>query len=556
MEIGLQPDIPTYAGGLGVLAGDTLRSAADLDLPIVGVSLLYRAGYFTQAIDATGWQQESPASWQPRTHFEPLGVIAEVRLEGRRVRIAAWQYVIKGCNGGRVPVIFLDTDIPENSAPDRAITASLYAGDSRMRVLQEAVLGVGGVRALRAAGYTGLRTFHMNEGHAAFLALELVAEERRADPAESDESVLQYVKRCCVFTTHTPVGAGHDRFSPDLVASILEPELLTSFKAPATRDLLVQDGMVNMTHLAVSFSRFVNAVAKRHAEVSRRLLSLPTVSPITNGVHIETWAAKPWAELFDLHCAGWRRDNTNLRLAAGIPDSAIDHAHSACKQALQAELRARAIPFDDRHLTLGFARRATGYKRPELLLADPARLRRIAETYGPIQIVYSGKAHPHDHGGKELIQQVIRTLAAAGPGVTGAYLPDYDMRLAALLVAGCDVWVNTPLAPLEASGTSGMKAAANGVPSLSILDGWWLEGCIEGVTGWAIGPDRGVEPRDYNRPEDATFLLDKLEKDIAPRFARRPAEFTNMRRQCIAINASHFNTHRMLGDYVTQAYFR
>jgi starch phosphorylase len=549
MEVGLEPDLPTYSGGLGVLAGDTLRAAADLGLPVVGVSLAHRRGYFRQHLDGRGTQTESPSAWSPESRLEESPTRVRLTLEGRPVRVRAWRYPVRGLRGHVVPVFLLDTDLEENSPWDRRLTDSLYGGDLWYRLCQEAVLGVGGVEFLRAAGYDRVTTYHMNEGHSALLVLGLLdAEFGGRLPERIHDAARETVRRRCVFTTHTPVPAGHDQFPEEMVRRALGD--------PAASTLLAcdgcLDGILNLTGLALTFSRYVNGVGMRHGEISRGMFPGYPINSISNGVHAATWAADPFRELFDRHVPEWRRDNQYLRYAIQIDPGEILAAHAACKRQLLGEVERRAgVRLDPAALTLGFARRAAAYKRADLLFTDVDRLRRIARTVGPLQVVYAGKAHPRDDGGKAQIRRVFEAAAALKGDVTVVYLEEYDMALARLLCAGADVWLNTPLKPQEASGTSGMKAAVNGVPSLSILDGWWAEGCIEGVTGWAIGEDGGT-PGDPAR--EAASLYDKLETVVAPLYHGDPKGFAAVMRSAIALNGSYYTAQRMVMQYLCNAY--
>ena len=549
MEIALDPAMPTYCGGLGVLAGDTIRSAADLGVPMVAVTLLHRQGYFRQRLDPSGWQTEEAVVWDVPKFCRELPPRVQVNIEGRTVHLRAWQYTVTGVGGHAVPVILLDADLPENTGWDRALTDHLYGGDFHYRLCQEIILGMGGVRMLRALDYHDVRRFHMNEGHAAMLGLELLDERARScNRAAFNDEDVRAVRAKCVFTTHTPVPAGHDKFPLDHAARILgRSDLFTM------HEVFCCAGELNMTYLALNLSHYVNGVAKKHGEVSRLML-MPhdtthhyQIDSITNGVHLGTWAAPSFVELFDRHIPGWRTDNPGLRNALRIPLEEIWQAHQAAKTRAIAEVNRREnADFDLETLTIGFARRATSYKRADLLLADPARLREIAARAGRLQIIYSGKAHLGDDAGKRIIQQIIRTRDTLGPDVRIVYLENYDWELGRLLTAGVDVWLNTPLPPLEASGTSGMKAALNGVPSLSVLDGWWIEGCIEGFTGWAI---EGIAQ------DAARSLYHKLEHVVVPLYYGNRDRFIEVMRHAIALNASHFNTQRMLGEYIVKAYF-
>ncbi|MCI0705215.1 MAG: alpha-glucan family phosphorylase [Planctomycetia bacterium] len=548
MEVGLEPDLPTYSGGLGVLAGDTLRGAADLGVPMVAVTLVHRKGYFHQHLDTKGTQSETPAEWSPESRLEPMPQRVGVTIEGRTVLVRAWRYLVRGLLGV-VPVYLLDTNLEENSEWDRRLTDTLYGGDLHYRLCQEVVLGVGGVEFLHAAGHDSVTTYHMNEGHAALLILGLLEEFAGGQvPQEVSEEAREVIRHRCVFTTHTPIPAGHDQFPAELVRGVLGE--------PAASLLLAcdgcLDGILNMTGLALTFSRYVNGVGMRHEEISRGIFPGYPINSITNGIHALTWAAEPFRELYDRHFPEWRRDNLYLRYVINVPPGEIAVAHEACKRQLLAEVDQRTgVKLDPSALTLGFARRAAAYKRADLLFTDPDRLRRFAHTAGPLQIVFAGKAHPRDEGGKAQIRRVFEAAANLKADVRVVYLEEYDIALARLLCAGADVWLNTPLKPQEASGTSGMKAAVNGVPSLSILDGWWVEGCLEGLTGWAIGEDGG-KPGDPER--EAASLYDKLEHVIVPLFYDRPLAFAEVMRSTIALNGSYYNAQRMVAQYVRNAY--
>ncbi|NJD67222.1 MAG: alpha-glucan family phosphorylase [candidate division NC10 bacterium] len=549
MEVALESPLPTYSGGLGVLAGDMLRSAADLGLSMVGVMLLHRKGYFLQQLDEDGRQSEEPATWPVDRFLHLTDGICRVEVEGRSVTVRAWQYLITGASGTVVPVLLLDTDLPCNDPYDRTLTDHLYGGDQRYRLCQEVILGVGGVRMLRAMGYIRIIRFHMNEGHAALLALELFAERFKHRPQRREDAV-DLVKRLCVFTTHTPLPAGHDEFPLELAEHVLSADHWQALQA-----LHCCNGALNMTHVGLHLSDYVNGVTKRHSEVSRAMFPNRAIGSITNGVHSTTWAAPAFRALYDRYTPDWRDDSLFLRYALGIPLDAIQRAHDEAKQALIQEVnRTTHIAFDLHTFTIGFARRATAYKRPDLLFYDIERLRQISVRRGPLQVIFSGKAHPKDEEGKVLIQTIYRRAKALAPEVKVAYLPNYDMDLGLLLTSGTDLWLNTPQPPYEASGTSGMKAAHNGVPSLSVLDGWWLEVPVEGVTGWAIGSrDNGThfERRD---DKDAEELYCKLENTILPLYYNEPLRWAELMRFTIALNASFFNTDRMLHEYVTHAY--
>jgi starch phosphorylase len=548
MEIALESSIPTYSGGLGVLAGDTVRSAADLGLPMVAVTFVHRAGYFRQRLDQAGNQSEEPDRWDPQVRLGAVDVRTEIEIEQRLVRIRAWRYRVKGVGGAEVPVYLLDTALEENDERDRGLTDSLYGGDPPYRLAQEAVLGIGGLTFLRNLHEYEIGTYHLNEGHSALLILSLLGERlyERLDamPTETD---LDAVRQRCVFTTHTPIPAGHDRFPYDLVRSVLGERRTTLLANLGALD----DGELNMTHLALRGSRYVNGVAKRHSQISQELFPNVRIKAITNGVHALTWTSLPFAELYDRRISEWRRDNLYLRYAETIPVDEIEEAHRTAKGALLEEVRRRTgVALDPEAMTIGFARRAAAYKRADMLFWDLDRLRQTAEGAGPLQVIYAGKSHPKDGDGREVIRRVFAAKEALEPSIRVVYLENYDMALAAQIVAGVDVWLNTPLRPMEASGTSGMKAALNGVPSLSILDGWWIEGCVEGVTGWAIGADASSET---DPAQDSSALYEALER-VCVLFHSYPELYATVRRSAISLNGSFFNTQRMLSQYALNAY--
>ncbi|MFO7603492.1 MAG: alpha-glucan family phosphorylase [Gammaproteobacteria bacterium] len=547
MEIALRSEIPTYAGGLGVLAGDTLRTAADLDMPMVAVSLLSRAGYFRQRLDSEGRQYEAPQDWDPAQWATRLEAMVAVDLGSRVVWVGGWLYILQSHFGGQQPVILLDTDLSENTVEDRSITHYLYGGDDRYRLQQEAILGIGGVRMLQALGFV-IRQYHLNEGHSALLGLELL--RRYAFPAaalRAGESPydIPRVRELCNFTTHTPIEAGHDKFAYPLVEEVIDDLI----EKPVLHRL-GGDDRLNMTLLALNLSGYVNGVAVRHAEVSAKMFPGYRVRAITNGVHPPTWTHKSFARLYDTYLPGWCYEPEILvRADHAIPSEDLWQAHTTAKHELLDYLQQHAsADFDAEVITFGFARRMTAYKRPDLLFTDVQRLRSMAQKF-PFQLVVAGKAHPRDEAGKQLIQQLHHMAHELRDVVPMVFLPDYNMDLAKRLVAGVDVWLNTPLRPLEASGTSGMKATFNGVPNLSILDGWWIEGCIEGMTGWAIG-----DGPDGTNDGDAAALYAKLEQVVLPLYYQDRDGWIRVMQGAITKNASYFNSHRMMRRYAAEAY--
>jgi starch phosphorylase len=545
MEIALAKALPTYSGGLGMLAGDTLRSAADTGVPLVAVSLAHRRGYFEQHLDAQGQQTESDVVWSPETTLPSADQTVTITLQGREITLRAWRFDVIGHTGHIIPVFLLDADIDGNDPWDRRLTDHLYGGDTYYRLCQEAILGLGGIHLLHALGMQP-EVCHMNEGHAALLAIGLL--EARVAPSPlsvATDADAEAVKQQCIFTTHTPVPAGHDKFGLDQMRQILGPDRSSTIE----RFGCLHNDLLNMTYLALRFSRYVNGVAMLHGKVSQQMFPEYTIHSITNGVHAATWLSQPFQQLFDEEVPEWRHDNQYFKSVYGIEPEVIEATHLTSKLHLFNTVKQRTgVELDPKVLTLGFARRVATYKRASLILHSPERLIEIANHIGGLQILMAGKAHPADNAGKGLIRDIFTTAAKLESSkLRILYLENYDWDLGEQLTNGVDVWLNTPLRPYEASGTSGMKAALNGVPSLSVLDGWWVEGCAENITGWAIenSEDEAVE---------AERVYNKLESYVAPAFADK-ARWAAIRRHCIAINGTYFNTHRMLGQYVSNAYY-
>ncbi len=546
MEIAIAPDMPTYSGGLGVLAGDTMRSAADLGLGLCAVTLLHRKGYFQQHLDAHGIQTAEDQPWPLEKFLVLENAVVEVTIEDRPVMVRAWRYDLEGVSGHTIPIYLLDTDLPQNDARDRELTDHLYGGDTDYRLRQEAVLGIGGVRILEALNYD-VNVYHMNEGHAALLTVGLMELQLGGDASRIiEERDTQAVRSRCVFTTHTPVPAGHDRFTMDQTYRILGRDVASLLERMGG----CHDGMLNMTYVALASSRFVNGVAMQHGKISREMFPEYSIDAITNGVHAATWTAAPVQAIFDRNIPRWRKDNFQFRYAIDIPLREIEKAHAQSKRILIDEVEKRTgITLRSNVFTIGFARRVATYKRADLLLSDPERLVRLAEKFRGMQILFSGKAHPHDEPGQKLIRQIFEVAARLeSDALKIVYLENYEWKLASMLTAGVDLWLNTPRRPFEASGTSGMKAALNGVPSLSVLDGWWVEGWIEGVTGWAI-------PDSDNQDDEVASLYDRLESTILPLYYGDPERWRAVMRSTIALNGSFFNTHRMLQEYISNAYY-
>ena len=540
MEIGVNSDIPTYSGGLGVLAGDVIRSSADLRIPLIALTLVSRKGYLKQKITPDGTQLDYPDEWEPEEFMRLLPTTILLKIGEREVKVGAWAFDQQSLTGGVVPVLFLTTDVEGNAQEDREITDYLYGGDEAYRLKQEIVLGMGGVRILEALNIN-IKKYHMNEGHSSLLTLELL---RR------NEMNVDKVKNLCVFTTHTPVEAAFDKFSYDLVSQVLGTEVPT--------EVLERYGgpdRLNMTLLALNLSKYTNGVTEAHMEYSRKLFPGYHIQEITNGVHSYTWTCQYFRQLFDSHIRGWANEPELLVRVDAIPDEELWEAHVKAKRDLFDFIDENAgARMDADALTLGFARRATEYKRATMIFSDLEKLEEV-ERQGKIQLVFAGKAHPRDEMGKRLIKDIYGYIDRLKNQVQIVYLENYNMEMAAKLTSGVDVWLNTPMPPYEASGTSGMKAAHNGVVNFSVLDGWWIEGCVEGLTGWAIGPppDETIS-QEERRKRELGDLYNKLEYLITPKFYQERDSWINMMKNSIGKVANYFNTHRMMRRYTTDAY--
>jgi starch phosphorylase len=540
MEICMNTDMPTYSGGLGVLAGDVIRSSADLRLPLVAVTLVSKKGYLRQKITPDGWQMEYPEEWDPSKFMNLLPETATVKIAGRDVKVGVWVYEQESLTGGTVPVLFLTTDVEGNTQEDRGITDFLYGGDEKYRLKQEIVLGIGGLRILDALKIN-VKRYHMNEGHSSFLTLELL---------KNNNLNVDKVKNLCVFTTHTPVAAAFDKFSYDLLSEVLEIEV--------PEKILQEYGgsdSLNMTLLALNLSKYTNGVTEAHMEYSRKLFPGYHIQQITNGVHSYTWTCPHFRKLFDKYIHRWANEPELLVRVDTIPDEELWEAHVKAKQDLLDFVKTRSgLQMDIDVLTLGFARRATEYKRATMIFSDLEKLKEV-KSQDKIQLIFAGKAHPKDEMGKRLIKDIYEYINRLKDEVEIVYLENYNMEIAGKLTSGVDVWLNTPLPPYEASGTSGMKAAHNGVINFSVLDGWWIEGCVEGLTGWAIGPfPEQVLNEQERRKREIADLYNKLEYLIIPKFYQQRDDWINMMKNSIGKVAYYFNSHRMMRKYATDAY--
>ncbi|KXA94930.1 hypothetical protein AKJ65_03010 [candidate division MSBL1 archaeon SCGC-AAA259E19] len=540
MEIALDPEIHTYSGGLGVLAGDTLRSFADLEVPAVGVTQLNDEGYTRQELSDEGDQIDSKNEWEPEAYLERIPETTTVEIEDKEVKIGAWKKTVESSHHDHsVPILFLDTDLEENEDQFREITKRLYGGDQRYRLFQEIILGIGGCRILDEIGHE-IETYHMNESHSSLLALELL---KRHDMEE------ERVKDLCVFTTHTPEGAGHDRFNYDLVEEVLGDYI----PVPKLKELSQEDNL-HMTKLALNLSGYINAVSKRHEEVTREMFPDYSIDSITNGVHIPRWVSPSFGELYDEYISGWRKDPYKLKHAGRIPGEELWDAHSEEKSKLIEYVEKNTgIDMNDYIFTIGFARRAAPYKRANLIFHDVERLKQIAKDVGEFQVLFAGKAHPQGEMSKEMIKKVNSRIRDLREDIKMAYLENYNIELGAMMTSGVDLWLNTPERGREACGTSGMKASCNGVPQLSTLDGWWIEGHLEGVTGWKIGLD--PEEKSEKADEiDAKDLYETLEEKILPKYYADKKKWIEIMKNSISFNASYYNTHRMVREYFLNAY--
>ncbi|NQV30180.1 MAG: alpha-glucan family phosphorylase [Candidatus Marinimicrobia bacterium] len=533
-EIGISPSVHTYSGGLGILAGDHIKAAADLNVNMVAVTLMYKEGYFKQRMDEDGNQSEVYPRFEPGPFLDQLPVIVSLPLRGHDVQIQVWKYTFTGIRGNNIDVLFLDTDLPQNSEEDRSITLRLYAGGKDHRILQEAILGFGGIRALRKLGYQDFSTYHMNEGHCSFLTLELLKEFNGNE---------EEVRKRCHFTTHTPIPAGHDHFAAERVKRLIGDLLPKNLALPS----LVLNGRVHMTELGLHFSRSANGVSALHGVVAREQFPNSKIGHVTNGVFHRYWVGKIFREVFDRHLPGWREEPKRLLEIDSIPDDEILFAHRSQKKFLLEYANSQSQrSLSPRILTIGFARRAAEYKRARLIFRDRERLIKIAG--GKVQFVFAGKAHPRDDHGKEILKEIVTQARDLLGDVKIVFLENYNMWLGRLITAGVDVWLNTPLRPNEASGTSGMKATLNGVPNLSILDGWWAEGCKDGVNGWAIGNDEQA-----NDATDAEYLYRLLEDKVIPTYYEDQTKWLSLMRESIKTGVQ-FTGDRMVKDYLAQYY--
>ncbi|MFX1394322.1 MAG: alpha-glucan family phosphorylase [Promethearchaeota archaeon] len=541
MEIALDSNIPTYSGGLGVLSGDTVRSAADLEIPMVGICLCYSSGYFYQLFNERGEQKEKEIEWSFFYEFDKVEKPISMKIQNKEIKISAWSYNVIGQSGHVIPIYLLTTDVEGNEEWQRKLTAALYDSTSRWhRIVQEVILGIGGVRLLESLGYNNIKVYHINEGHGAFATLELL---------KQTNGNIDDVKQKVVFTTHTPVPAGHDTFNYDLVHDVFGNELPKKIKELGGQNEL------NMTLLAMNLSRYKNGVAKKHGDISRKMFPNYNIDYITNGIHLPFWVSKPIRKIFDKKWPNWRANPSVLENAVEIDDLDLFDAHIENKFNLISYQKGHSWNLlDEELITFGFARRFATYKRAILLFHDIDRLGKICKN--SVQFIFAGKAHPKDQMAKDYIKKVFQSgeYLFDNYGVKVVLMENYNMDLSHMLVSGVDVWLNTPNRYREASGTSGMKAALNGVLNFSVQDGWWLEGYkMNPLAGWAIGPDDSdPEAIKNNWDVDSNYLYEILENEIIPTYMNHD-EWIFRQKNAISL-AAHFNTHRMVEEYADKAY--
>lgn len=542
MEIALESSLPIYSGGLGILAGDALRSAADMGLPMIAVTLTYKAGYFYQQIGPNGEQIEKEMEWDFSDDFEKIDQQVSLELQDKIIRVEAWKYEIVGRNGHIIPVILLDTNLDENEPWQRKLTNVLYDANKFQRIVQEMILGICGYLMVEKLGYNNIKTFHLNEGHAAFLIFELLKKYKTLDE----------VKKHCAFTTHTPVRAGLEEFDYNLVNDVFRNRLPQQIREFGGKNAL------NMTVLALNASGKINAVSKKHSEVSNKMFPNYKITSITNGIHVGYWLSPYMRDLLNEELTrDWHHNLNLLENALDLDSYELWRAHNKAKHRLiEYENSHSWILFDESMLTIGFGRRIAEYKRPLLIFTDLERLTKIIKKKA--QIIFAGKAHPADTLSKSFIKRIYEysNYLWNSYDIGLVFLENYEINLARLLVSGVDLWLNNPRRYLEASGTSGMKAAINGVLNLSTLDGWWIEGynMSDKKAGWAIGPEPS-DPKAENLDDasDAEDLYNKLETEIIPLFYKKKSEWQERMKYAIKLGA-YFNTNRMMEEYALKSY--
>lgn len=529
-EVGLNSNIKTYSGGLGILSGDTIKAMADLRVPFCAITLLYKKGFFKQEI-VENYQHEEEDNWEFQKYLTDTNKQISVNIVGEDIQIKIWKYEYKGCDGYKVPIYYLDSDLEENPLWAQSITTKLYQGN---RLYQEIILGIGGIRALEALGENQIEKYHMNEGHSSFLTLELYRKQGE-QTGNWDEKTI---RDKCIFTTHTPVPAGHDKFEYHEIHDALRPE--TNLIPLQIKKLAGQE-LLNTTKLAMSFSNHINAVSKKHCEVTKTMFPEYDIHYITNGIHVSTWAHEKMKNLYDKYLYGWQKDNENLKHAVKIPDQELLFAHNQAKSELIDYVNENNITnakLEKDVLTLGFARRFVKYKEADFIFENLDRLKNLK---GKVQFIFAGKSHINDGLGKSIMQKVIQHAKELNGEIEIAFLENYNIDMAKKLISGCDLWLNMPIPPNEASGTSGMKASANGCLHFSRLDGWAIESFEKNGGGFPI--------------TDKADFYNLLEYKIIPKYyCNQTSLWVTEIKLAISNAASYFNTHRMAKEYIELAY--
>ncbi len=549
MECAVDSRIPTYSGGLGILAGDTLQSFADLEVPAVCVTLLWKSGFTGQKLASDGTQLDSIQEWDVEKYMQPANIKIKIPLGGKDVTLTAYKYTIESTKGdNEIDAYFLTPDVPENDPERRKICDRLYIEGGLTRLKQEIILGVGGYEMLKAIKYKPF-LYHINESHSAFLIASLM----------KDMNDLNRVKSRVVFTTHTPIPAAFDKFAMKDVAGMLGRYCDKQVLYDIYQEKLEDNDELNLSWLAIKNAKNVVAVSRKHKFVSEQIFEGYRLKYVTNGIHHIKWASAHHKMLYTKYIKGWEDDPDLLRDVACIPDNEFAQAHILSKEALvemvNSESDASFIPED---FTIAMAKRITHYKRNNLILSNPNKLIEIAERKGNIQIIFAGKAHPADPDGLAMIKSIHNAsqyIASKTKKIKIAFLENYNIHKANIILAGVDLWLNNPVRPLEASGTSGMKASLNGVPNFSVLDGWWLEACMEGINGWGIGPRPAWTDLSYSDDiQDLNDIYGKLEFNILDLYYKNFSDYLKIMKMAVSTIAPYFNTHRMVSEYVTDLY--
>ena len=549
MECAVDSRIPTYSGGLGILAGDTLQSFADLEVPAVGITLLWKNGFNNQKLSNDGTQINSPQDWDIEKYMQPTNIKIKIPLGGKDVTITAFKYAVESIKGdNEIDVYFLTPDTPENDPETRKICDRLYIEGGLTRLKQEIILGIGGYEMLKKLNYRPF-LYHINESHSAFLIAGLM----------KDIDDLNRVKSRVVFTTHTPIPAAFDKFEMKDVADMLGRYCDKQVLYEIYQEKLEDKDELNLSWLAIKNAKNVVAVSRKHKFVSEHIFEGYKLKYVTNGIHHVKWASPHHKMLYTKYIAGWEEDPDLLRGASCIPDGDFVQAHILCKETLIEMINSETdSSFVTSDFTIAMAKRITHYKRNNLILSNPDKLIDIAEKKGAIQIIFAGKAHPADTDGLSIVKSIYdasRYISSKTKKVKIAFLENYNIHKANIILSGVDLWLNNPTRPLEASGTSGMKASLNGVPNFSVLDGWWLEACMEGINGWSIGPRTAWTDLSYSDDmHDLNDMYGKLEFNILDLYYKNYSDYIKIMKMAVSSIAPHFNTHRMVSEYVTDLY--